>query len=99
MIGQILGNSTGIIKVTAANEGIGYNFGLHNGQHSNAARIAPGSKYRVLSDACAPILYSILGVSGGQTVRISIILRSSHIYLIAHILLVIHASILLTCAR
>ena len=80
MIGQILRNSTGIIKVTAANEGIGYNFGLHNGQHSNAARIAPGSKYRVLSYACAPILYSILGVSGGQTVRISIILSASHIY-------------------
>ena len=65
MTGQILGNSTGIIKVTAANEGIGYNFGLHNGQHSNAARIAPGSKYRVLSDACVRIWHSILRTSGG----------------------------------
>ena len=71
MIGQILGNSAGTIKVAATNEGIRYNFGLHNGQYSNAARIAPRVKYRVLSDACAPILYSILRTSGGAVRQIS----------------------------
>ena len=69
MLGQISGHSAGVVKITAANECVGYNFGLHNGQYSNAARIAPRVKYRVLSDACAPILYSILRTSGGATVR------------------------------